>query len=108
MANPAPATVTPATAPKAGAAPQTTPTTTTTVAPTTTPTPTTTVAPQDAPKAEGEDTDASDSFRVLKAFTLDDGMTIMPGEKFSPGDVEKWPARRTKQLVEQKYLRPIG
>lgn len=52
-------------------------------------------------KAEG------DRFRVLKAFTLDDGRTVMPGEEFAPGDIEKWPARRSKQMVDQKYLRPM-
>jgi hypothetical protein len=102
MANPTTATVNPTTA-------SATPTTTTTPAPT--PTSTTTVAPGNPPgpaaKAEDEGKDEADSYRVLKAFTLDDGRTVMPGEKFVPGDVEKWPARRSKQLVDQKYLRPI-
>lgn len=96
MANPTPNTVNDKAA---------TPTTTTT--PTPTPTSTTTVAPQDAANAESEDKDVADSYRVLKGFTLDDGRVVMPGEKFVPGDVEKWPARRSKQLVDQKYLRPI-
>lgn len=96
MANPSPASVNAATAPKAGA---------TTAAPTTSTT--TTVAPQDAPKAEAEDKDEAEHYRVLKAFTIDDGQTLMPGEKFAPGEVENWPARRTKQLVDQKFLRPI-
>lgn len=100
MANPTPAEVNQQTSSTTAK-----PTTTTTPAPT--PTSTTTVAPQDAPKAASEDKDEADSYHVLKAFTLDDGRTVMPGETFTPGDVEKWPARRSKQLVEQKYLRPI-
>ena len=98
MANPTTAAVNPTTA-------SATPTTTTTPAPTSTST--TTVAPQDAAKAEDEGKDEADSYRVLKAFTLDDGRTVMPGEKSEPASVEKWPARRSKQLVDQKYLRPI-
>lgn len=48
-------------------------------------------------------------FRVLKAVTLDDGRTVMPGEslEIAPDDAS-WPARRPKQLVGQKYLRPMN
>lgn len=60
------------------------------------------------PRASGKpakDTEPA-RFRVLKAFTLADGRTVMPGEEFTPDD--SFPARRPKQLVEQKYLRPIN
>jgi hypothetical protein len=56
----------------------------------------------DEPKAEAK----PERFRVLKAFTLGDGRTVMPGEEFAPEGAD-WPPRRSKQLVEQKYLRPI-
>lgn len=72
--------------------------------PTPTTTTTTTTTTTAAPEPDAEE---ADSYRVLKGFTLDDGRVVMPGEKFVPADVEKWPARRSKQLVEQKYLRPI-
>ena len=75
-------------------------TSTTTVAPTSTSTTSTTAEP-------AADEEEAETYRVLKAFTLDDGQTLMPGEKFSPGEVKQWPARRSKQLVEQKFLRPI-
>jgi hypothetical protein len=74
---------------------------------TTTTTSTTTAAPDADAKAKAKAKPDAERFRVLKAFTLDDGRTVMPGETFSPADVEKWPERRTKQLEEQKYLRPI-
>ena len=109
MANPTPNEVSSKAAPKnaEATAPDALFAATSTTTTTTTPTSTTTVAPQDAQTAKSEETEQADAYRVLKAFTLDDGMTVMPGEKFVPGDVAKWPARRSKQLVEQKYLRPI-
>ena len=45
-------------------------------------------------------------YRVLKAFTLDDGRTVMPGEEWTPEG--GWPARRLHQMNDQKYLRPIN
>jgi hypothetical protein len=59
------------------------------------------------PNADDTEVPTADRYRVLKAFTLDDGRTVMPGEVFEPADVTPWPARRTKQLTEQKYLRPM-
>lgn len=98
MANPTTSEVSDKTAPKADA--KATQATTTTPEPEK-PTATTTPEP-DAVDAKAE------RFRVLKAFTLDDGRTVMPDEEFSPSEVEKWPARRSKQMVDLKYLRPIG
>lgn len=72
---------------------------------TTTTTTTTTEAP--AAKTAAAKSAEPDRYRVLKAFTLDDGLTLMPGEVFEPGSVASWPERRTKQLEDQKYLRPI-
>jgi hypothetical protein len=48
---------------------------------------------------------AGQRYRVLKAVTDEDGRTWMPGEEFVPDP--RFPARRPKQLVDQKYLRPI-
>jgi len=66
---------------------------------------------EEAEGAEGEKesapTKAGDRYRVLKGFTLDDGRTVMPDEEFAP-EAGSFPARRVKQMVEQKYLRPIG
>ncbi len=44
-------------------------------------------------------------YEVLKAVTDEDGRTYMPGEEFTPGS--GFPSRRPKQLVEQKFLRPL-
>jgi hypothetical protein len=44
-------------------------------------------------------------YEVLKAVTDDEGRTYMPGEHFVPGS--GFPSRRPKQLVDQKYLRPL-
>lgn len=63
--------------------------------------------PQDAATAEDKAEPQAVTFHVLKAITLDDGLTVMPGETFNPSDVKNWPARRTQQLVDQKFLRPI-
>lgn len=45
-------------------------------------------------------------YRVLKAITLADGSTLMPGDEFAPD--ETFPARRPGQLVRQKFLRAIN
>lgn len=58
-------------------------------------------------EAEAEaDPANSERYRVLKAITLADGSTVMPGEEIDLSGPE-WPARRAKQLVDQKYLRPL-
>lgn len=44
-------------------------------------------------------------YEVLKAVTDDAGQTYMPGETFVPGP--GFPSRRPKQLVDQKFLRPL-
>lgn len=63
-------------------------------------------APEPKAAEKGDDESiAATRFLVLKAITLADGRTVMPGEEFVPD--ETFPARRPKQLVEQKYLRPI-
>lgn len=51
------------------------------------------------PEPEGQ------KYEVLKAVTDDEGRTYMPGETFVPG--AGFPSRRPKQLVDQKFLRPI-
>lgn len=56
----------------------------------------------------GDDADAEPSgqrYAVLKAVTDEDGRTYMPGEEFVPGP--GFPSRRPRQLVDQKYLRPL-
>jgi len=62
-----------------------------------------------AANAAGADDEADDeagaTYHVLKAFTLDDGRTVMPGDEFDPATVEKWPARRAKQMVDQKFMK---
>lgn len=45
-------------------------------------------------------------YRVLKAITLSDGRTAMPGEVIDVGGSE-WPSRRPKQLTDLGFLRPI-
>jgi hypothetical protein len=110
MANPTPAEVNAATAPVAPVAPKTTKANDQTTSTTTTAAPDAPFSPGDG-EPSGDDDEAekptADRFRVLKAFTLDDGMTVMPGEVFKPADVAKWPARRTKQMEDQKFLRAI-
>lgn len=44
-------------------------------------------------------------YTVLKAITVEDGKTYMPGEEFVPGP--DFPSRRPKQLVDQHFLRPL-
>ena len=57
-------------------------------------------APDDAqPEPSGQ------TYEVLKAVTDDEGRTYMPGEQFTPGS--GFPSRRPKQLVDQKFLRPL-
>lgn len=61
------------------------------------------------PDADPEsDTDPVEgtSYRVLKAITVDSGQTYMPGDSIVIDAT--WPARRAKQLVEQKFLAPEG
>jgi hypothetical protein len=57
-------------------------------------------AKEQEPAAKGE------TYRVLKAITVDTGQTYMPGETIEIDAT--WPARRAKQLVEQKFLAPQG
>lgn len=70
-------------------------------------------APSDEAGDGGEESPAPEAgtnaarYRVLKAITDGDGRTWMPGEEIDLSGPE-WPARRAKQLEEQKYLRPIG
>ena len=45
-------------------------------------------------------------FRVLRAITLEDGRTAMPGEIIEAS--ENWPYHRSRQMVEQGYLLPIS
>ena len=60
-----------------------------------------------APDADQEaQTPAGESYRVLKAITVDTGQTFMPGDEIVID--ASWPARRAKQLVEQKFLAPMG
>lgn len=60
-----------------------------------------------APDADQEaHAPAGESYRVLKAITVDTGQTYMPGDEIVID--ASWPARRAKQLVEQKFLAPIG
>jgi hypothetical protein len=41
-------------------------------------------------------------YRVLRAITVDNGQTLMPGEVITPG--ADWPFHRARQLVEQGSL----
>lgn len=60
-----------------------------------------------APDADqGAQTPVGESYRVLKAITVDTGQTYMPGDEIVID--ASWPARRAKQLVEQKFLAPMG
>jgi hypothetical protein len=55
--------------------------------------------PESAPEKTGQ------RYQVLKAVTDEDGRTYMPGDEFVPG--AGFPSRRPKQLVDQKFLRPL-
>lgn len=55
---------------------------------------------------EQEQAPAGATYRVLKAITVDTGQTYMPGDTIVID--ASWPARRAKQLVEQKFLAPEG
>lgn len=59
----------------------------------------------EAPASEEPDRTGA-RYRVLKAITVGSGQTYMPGEEIEVGG-EDWPARRAKQLVEQKYIKAI-
>jgi hypothetical protein len=63
----------------------------------------------DAESGESDDDAESEQsgqrYEVLKAVTDEDGRTYMPGEQFVPGS--GFPSRRPKQLVDQKFLRPL-
>ena len=62
-------------------------------------------ATDDEPKTGVEPAKAGQRYQVLKAVTDEEGRTYMPGEEFTPGS--GFPSRRPKQLVEQKFLRPL-
>lgn len=61
--------------------------------------------PQDEPKAAKGGDPTPERYYVLKAFVLADGQVVMPGSEWTP--TPDFPSRRPKQLVEQKFLRPI-
>lgn len=72
------------------------------------PEPAASAAPESKPAAKAEPAESM-RFRVLKAITLDDGRTVMPGEELEiAADDPSWPARRPRQLTRQKYLRPMN
>jgi hypothetical protein len=62
-------------------------------------------AESDADADAAEPEQSGTRYEVLKAVTDDDGRTYMPGEEFAPGP--GFPSRRPKQLVDQKFLRPL-
>lgn len=43
-------------------------------------------------------------YRILKAVTLEDGRTAMPGDTVSDTD---WPYGRAALLIDQRYMLPI-
>ena len=61
---------------------------------------------QEPEDAEGDEPAEGTPYRVLKAITVDTGQTFMPGDEIVID--ASWPARRAKQLVEQKFLAPMG
>lgn len=72
--------------------------------------------PEPNPDAEYEDADsepttgaesepARQRYFLLKAVTVEDGTTYMPGESVAFGPA--FTSRRLSQLVDQKFLRPL-
>jgi hypothetical protein len=58
-----------------------------------------------APEEAEEEPAKGAQYRVLKAFTLNSGQTVMPGDTVTPE--KDWPERRPGQLVKQGYLNAL-
>lgn len=59
---------------------------------------------QKTTKDERERAGVPAQYRVLKAITLEDGRTAMPGDTVTD---EGWPYGRGALLVDQRYLLPL-